>query len=1496
MWIRIIFVATIYISVLHVSAQDFAVTGELRHQIEKKDGFENARCFILDENGFFWVGTTDGVLRYNGHEVERLEDLLTHEPPSLRDITALHLDKGGDIWIGARGNIACLSMSSMTLSKVKMESGDSAISRLPEINDLYLVDKDRLLVTTYQGFYILTKRRSEESIWNVSHFNALNPTASEFRLLDSLQHSSPLISSLKLRDSLRHFVQFSVKDSSEFLILSSSPKMFSGLDNNTDLAWIENQSGVTSWSKYDEFYFLALHPTVVSLPAGKYTLHGQQKLYNYFSDILLQYEVRVHQLSHESAQLFRGMKQDWTSRRSIVEDYTDEMFADEGGTVWITGGGGLTSLKFVEGKPVFKVYTPHEGKEYGQHAIHTYTIKPSRSKGFWLLGRGYSRLPQIRDGTTVFGKNHIMFYHAERQRFSRLSFEGSDLIADIAEDDDSSLWVLYENGILNRVIFSKGIESVPQVVDQIDLRLFGRTDKLVIDRPGNLWVLTEKQGLIKITRSKNLLDSWSWPRDRVLLGKSENSFDKFLLFTDGGSVFRAGISGKVLKAGRVGMFEHPLIAFERFADSSAVAASRNGKVYFLNKKFYSDRSIEIDSPHFNPRAPISSIKLAKVSDDTIYLCTNQGLFRINIPERTISSNLFSPQPRIVPMISDVFSYHGKPLAVVNMYSKNNGHRGFIVPAEASERKKGLIDREYTNLAIEINAVVKWSDRILVGSELGIHEYNFEKDTFLLFTPSGYPPVYNMVAYDRRFIWTLGREGVTCFDTESRKFHTAVAMPLPEKKFNEMPPVFWQIDSAHVVFVVNNRLYNLLIDGAQVQQNNPRVHFDNIGVHDSPGENRKVNPIHNRIVLSAWQNTFTVNFAATDLAFPDRAYFSYRLIGYHEDWINTDYSEIQFINVPPGDYTLELRVADGLKTSSTSMSIRIELFWWQTMAARLVFLSVMLLVIGWIAYIYNRQRRLQRNLELEHQEKDKIAVMSQLRSRFFANISHEFRTPLTLISGPIEDRIKAEKDPNERKALSKVLDQARRMMNLVNELLDLSKLESGRLPVETKAGDIMQHVCSIAESFNNVAAKKELKYSVIIQREPVFFEFDPEHVTKILVNLIANAIKFCPVGGNVSVEFGYDHQTHLFRIEVFNDGEPIPEGELSMIFNPFYRAANAQTQGSGIGLALVKELVENMNGTIAAFSDASNGNRFRVFLPLIPAKILESQQEDTPTSIITKHSPSPGQDQIETGSYQLLVIEDDEEMGNYVSGVFSAARQPVIAANGEMGFKMAVALIPDLIICDVMMPGSDGITCCEQLRSDPRTDHIPIILLTAKTGLADRMEGLRAGADDYITKPFSSEELKIKVNNLINQRNQLKIRFGRDIQSSYKDLPMKSSDARFMDKAISIVQEQIGNSEFDITQFSSSMNLSRTHFHKKLKVITGQSPSEFFRNLRLQRAAQLLAAGTDQVSVIAYDTGFNNVSYFTRMFKAKYGVSPTEYKRAESARSYGLKGSDQRSSV
>ena len=1220
MWIRIVFAAAIYLSVLHAKAQHFTVAGESYHRIEKKDGFENARCFIQDHNGFFWIGTTEGVLRYNGHEVDKLGNLLTHKPPALRDITALHLDKIGNIWIGARGKVDRLSVSSMTLDELQMVSGDSAISRLPEINDLHFVDNDRLLVTTYQGLYILTRRSTGDSTWNVSHFNELSPTAAELRFLDSLEQNSPLISSLILKDSLQHSVAFAVKDSSEFLIVSTSPKMFSGIDEINDMAWIENQAGERSWSKYDEFYFLTPHPTVVRLPAGKYTLYGQQKVYNYFSDILPEYEVSVYELNRESARLFRRMTRDWHNRRSIVEDNTGEMFADEQGTVWITGGGGLTSLNFVEGKPVFKVYTPHEGKEFGQHGIHTFTIKPSRSNCFWLLGRGYSRLAQLRQGKTVFGKNHIMFYDTGRQRFSRLSFEGSDLIADIAEDADSSLWVLYENGILNRIMFYKGIEGVPQLADQIDLRLLGRADKLLIDRPGNLWVLTEKQGLIKITRSKNQVSSWSWPRDRVLFGTSENVFDEFLLFTSKGSIFKTRISEKILTASIVGVLEHPVIDFIRLSDSTAIAATRHGTIYFLNKHFRSEGSIGIDSMYFNPRFPMASIRLVRVSDDRVYLCTNQGLFTINVPEKKISANLFDPQPHTVPMISDVFSYRGKHLAVVNMNAGAKGNSGHVVPVEVSARKRGYISREYADLGIEINAVVQQSDRILVGSELGVHEYIPEKDTFLLLTPYGFPPVYNMIAGQRGFIWTIGRDGVTCFDVETRNFQTVAKLPLPQKEFNELAPALWRNDTTHVLFAVNDRLYKLLIDNAPLWENKPLVHFDNVVVQNNPRENLSVNRLHNVIVLNPGQRTFTIDFAATDLAFPERTYFSYRLIGYHEDWINTTHSEIQFINVPHGDYTLELRVVDGLRTRYTSMSLRLEPFWWQTIVARVLFGAVLLLITWWAWYIYTRHRRLRRNLELEHNEREKIAMMSQMRSRFFANISHEFRTPLTLISGPIEDRIKSEKDPSERKALNKILDQTKRMLKLVNELLDLSRLESGRLPVETKAGDIMQYVYSIAESFNNVAAEKERKYSVTIPQEHVYLEFDPEQVTKVVVNLTANAIKFCPVGGNVSLEFGYDHQTKQFRIEVFNDGEPIPEGELSMIFNPFYRAGNAQTQGSGIGLALVKELVENMHGTIDVFSDALTGNRFRVLLPLTPAKRLEFQSEDRPTghSLATAH--------------------------------------------------------------------------------------------------------------------------------------------------------------------------------------------------------------------------------------------------------------------------------------
>ena len=620
----------------------------------------------------------------------------------------------------------------------------------------------------------------------------------------------------------------------------------------------------------------------------------------------------------------------------------------------------------------------------------------------------------------------------------------------------------------------------------------------------------------------------------------------------------------------------------------------------------------------------------------------------------------------------------------------------------------------------------------------------------------------MVADDRGFIWTIGRDGVTCFDTESRSFHTAVAkLPLPAKKFNELSPPFWQIDTEHVLFVVNNRLYNLLIDSAHVQENKPLIHFDNIGLQNSPGENRKVNPIHNTVVLSPGQNTFTVDFAATDLAFPERAYFSYRLIGYHEDWINTTHSEIQFINVPHGDYTLELRVVDGLRTSSTSMSLRLEPLWWQTIVARVLFGAVLLLITWWAWRAIIQRERLKSNLKLEQMERErehiqleKAQEIDKAKTAFLTNISHEFRTPLTLIKGPTQNLLEEfSNKPKVREQLEVVQHNADLLLKLINQLLDLAKLETGNLLIKNTDGDLTSFLDAIVHSFASAASYKGI--DLIIKQPDIrcHARFDKDKLEVIVINLIGNALKFTPAHGQVGFSADIEKNSSpgdvRLIITVSDNGIGIPADQQTKIFERFYQVdqGGAHTElGTGIGLALVKELTELMGGQVTLKSELAKGSEFRVVMPLQIIKVLE-QIEDLPHPEKTAAVPLDGFTiAAENGEApekpKILVVEDNADLRKFIIVSLGDDYDFLEADNGKLGLEVALMEIPELIVSDLMMPEMDGLTMTAKIKKDFRTSHVPVIILTAKATEEDKLTGLNTGGTT------TSQSLLIRVNWLL----------------------------------------------------------------------------------------------------------------------------------------------------
>ena len=633
-------------------------------------------------------------------------------------------------------------------------------------------------------------------------------------------------------------------------------------------------------------------------------------------------------------------------------------------------------------------------------------------------------------------------------------------------------------------------------------------------------------------------------------------------------------------------------------------------------------------------------------------------------------------------------------------------------------------------------------------------------------------------------------------------------------------------------------------------------------------------------LTHRQNNFSISYTGLYFDDPPNIKYQYLLENYHQDWQDVgSLREARFSNLPKGEYLLRVKAINESAHDEAKLSISIHPPWWWNNWSKLFYT----LIAGLFLWTYFRFRK---RLEKERQENEKISTMQRLQSRFFANISHEFRTPLTLIKGPLEDELMLTSNRDKKEKLERMHYQTQRMLGLVNELLDLSKINSGKLKIDSKPNDLHKFLIVLANSFLSYAEFKNVNYIFNIPSTPQFVFFDAIQTEKIFVNLLSNAFKHCKENGQVVFEAFYESKKEQLLFSIRNDGETIPSQELNKIFNQFYQASNASRQGSGVGLALVKELINLMEGQIEVSSTEADGTCFSgsISLVLFKENALKTFHRPTPAAVqksfVLKDKTFHQSDSstVSFGSEEtplILLVEDNSELRSYLIEVLKNF-QILQATNGQEGWNLAVEHLPDLILSDVMMPVLDGVEMSHKLKEDSRTDHIPIILLTAKADLDSRLAGFESGIDDYLAKPFNAKELQIRVRNLIDQRTKLKQRFKQNIQSGFADLNLKSADQKFLEKALNIVNLNFSNPEFNIQTFSTEMFLSRTHLFKKLKSITGQNPTEFIRNIRLERAAELLKANSDTISQIAFSVGFNNMSYFTKCFKEKYGRTPSEF--------------------
>ncbi|MEL6864744.1 MAG: two-component regulator propeller domain-containing protein [Bacteroidota bacterium] len=639
--------------------------------------------------------------------------------------------------------------------------------------------------------------------------------------------------------------------------------------------------------------------------------------------------------------------------------------------------------------------------------------------------------------------------------------------------------------------------------------------------------------------------------------------------------------------------------------------------------------------------------------------------------------------------------------------------------------------------------------------------------------------------------------------------------------------------------------------------------------------------------------FTLSFAALDYVSAAYNHHAYMLEGIDRDW-NYSVGATQAIYTiqREGEYIFKMKGgnSDGLwNPAERQLKIIVLPPPWRTWWAYLIYLGL----LSGFTFALVRFIRLRHKLQLEQIAKQQQEELHEVKLRFFTNITHEFRTPLTLILGPLKELISKEKHAaSVTKQLSLIERNTQRLLNLVNQVLTFRKLATDHEPLKIVHGNIVEFLQELFLPFQESATLQNIDYQFKTEDKRIEAWFDQDKLEKVFFNLLSNAFKFTPENGRIAMSI-FQHAQYI-EVRVEDNGVGIEPEYQDQIFKRFYEKSDSKRstiKGTGIGLAISKQMVELHQGKIFVENNTrSRGATFVVQIPkgkahfgemaLLEHSGLNGATEDYQGLIVPKQDdPSltlPAEKTLTDASPMLLIVEDNQEVQSYIQQIFASEYRVVTAENGREGLEKARKHLPNLIISDVMMPEMDGITFCRTLKSDLEISHIPILLLTARTAALFKIEGLKTGADDYVTKPFNPEELRLRVRNIIQARKEAREKFARVLSLDPKEISVTSADEVFLEKALQVVEKQMDNPNFSVVQFASELAISRPLLFTKLKALTGQTPNNFIKTIRLKRAAQLLKTKKLNVSEVAYKVGFKDPKYFRKCFKEQFEVPPSVY--------------------
>ncbi|MBX9785362.1 MAG: helix-turn-helix domain-containing protein [Chitinophagaceae bacterium] len=780
-------------------------------------------------------------------------------------------------------------------------------------------------------------------------------------------------------------------------------------------------------------------------------------------------------------------------------------------------------------------------------------------------------------------------------------------------------------------------------------------------------------------------------------------------------------------------------------------------------------------------------------------------------------------------------------------------------------------------------------------------------------------VYGILTDDAGNIWGSTNRGIFCLSNsktgnkESWAFRNfSKEDGLQDDEFNTN--AYKKMPNGNLAFGGVNGLNIFNPKEILAKNYKPQVFITNILVGNLPAlPNDKTGVLKSSIeqtpsiTLNYLQDILTLEFSSLDFTAPAQNKYRYQLVGVDKEWVESGTRRTAtYLHLPPGSYTFKVQGSNSQGMWSpaiTELKITVNPPWWRTWWAYLLY--ALLIGFGVRTYFLFRinKAKLQNQLHYEQQEAKRIKELDTVKTQLYANITHEFRTPLTVILG-MAQQVKAKPSEHLDAGMDMIVRNGNHLLNLVNEMLDLSKLEDGKMTLHLVNGDVINFLRYIVESFQSLAASQQKQFHFLSDADELTVAYDAEKLRQIITNLLSNALKFTPAHGNVYVSISQEETTDADTIQMIlkvkDTGIGIPENQVQHIFDRFYQLDNSHTrkaEGTGIGLALTKELVKLMNGIITVKSPAvgaTKGTEFTITLPLQKANVEEQSATDT---AFVKESVIPvavrkepvviSNEHTAPSTPLILLVEDNVDVVAYTASCLPQYKLAV-GKDGKEGFEIAVEVIPDLIITDVMMPFIDGFEMCKKLRQDERTSHIPIIMLTAKADMQSKLEGLEKGADVYLEKPFHKEELLVRIKKLLELRKNLQQYYSKQIGITLPAETAVSNDAittiieepaehEFVKKVRELVEANFTNYEFSVEQLCKMIFMSHSQLHRKLEALTGCSPNKFIRIVRLNKARELLANPSLSIAAIALDCGYNDPGYFARVFKQEFGITPQEWR-------------------